>query len=623
MTPRILCAASLAALALACSDPPAPPPPPPPAPIPLATLTLVEGEVQLERGGARRPARQEPLFLADLLVTGADGRAVLTMGDGRELELAPGSAFRLGDGKKMDLDFDEGVITIVQEPSGPAVLTPFGKTRVEPNTRARVESKKKGMAIEILTGGIVTIGTDGGAVNAGAGQRLELDVGAVRIVESPAAKKKKVELTQLEVRMVMDKGGAEVKRKGQKGFRKAAAGEALEPGTEFRLGPAARARLAAPGSEVVLLPGARGAFLGAVEKEDGSELSVSLKTGSTLVRFSGEQKAEVVVDGSAAPARLKASSEASVLVAQSPRGPRVQVLTGQVEVVSAGGASQPVRAGEAVAVAEAMKVAPAGRPELVLRLERKVRVFARRPVEVGLSLGAEEVRVQVAADADFTQLLQSGAASGVVAVRPVGPELYWRTLDEKGQPAKSGAVRFLPERAAGKGGDKGRDEVIRETGHTVVFQERPPALTFEMPAQPQAKAYRFKVFKAGDLSRPVVEQEEKAPRTTVASGALGEGNYVWSGAAVDERGTEKASGKMNKMELVYDNSNATLAIHRPAPGGGDTVAEGVAPLGAKLFVNDRAVEVDAKGRFSVEVGKARPLVFRCVLGNGVEDYLVR
>lgn len=622
MTPRTLCAAALAALALACSDPPGPPAPPPSGPEAMATLSLVEGEVQLERGGARRPAQREPLFLADLIVTGPEGRAVLAMKDGRELELAPGSAFRLGDGKKVDLDFDEGVITIVQEATGPAVLTPAGRTRLEPNTRARVEAKKRGMAIEILTGGIVTIGTDGGALSVAAGQRLELDVGAVRIVEAPAAaKKKKLELVQLEVRMVMDKGGAEVKDKGGKGFRKAEAGEALTPGTEFKLGPAARARLAAPGSEVVLLPGARGAFLGAEQKEDKSQLSVSLKSGATLVRFSGEQKAEVVVEGAGAPARLSASREASVLVAQSPKGPRVQVLTGQVEVVSGESAPQPVRAGEAVAVAEAMKVSPATKPDLVLRLDKRARVFAR-PAEVGLAVGPEPARLQVAADAEFQQLLQSGEASGVVAVRLVGGELYWRTLDEKGAAVKSGSVRFLSERAASKG-DKNRDEVISESTHNVVFQEKPPPLTFEFPAQPQAKSYRLKVFRAGELSKPVLQEEVKTPRATIASGGLAEGSYVWMGFGVDAAGREGASGKMNKVELVYDNSNATLAIHRPAPGGGDTMAEGVAPLGAKLFVNEKPVEVDAKGRFSVEVGKARPLVFRCVLPGGLEDYLVR
>jgi FecR protein len=626
MTLRILFAALLATVAMACDDPPAPGAPVvAPATGPMGKLTLVEGSVKLSRAGSARPAALEPVFEADLLTTGENGRAVLALNDGRELELAPGSSFRLGESKKLDLDFDEGVITIVQDKSGAAVLTPYGRTRVEPGTRARVESKKKSMAIEILTGGIVTIGADGGAVGAGAGQRLELDLGAVRIVEAPPRKARKLELVQLEVRMVMDKGAVELKRKGEKGFKKSTDGAALEPGTEFRVAGSSRARLAAPGSELVLLPGANGSFVGAAQEDDTSELKVSLKSGQALVRFSGEQKALVVVEGSAFPARLKASSEASVLVAQSPKGPRVQVLTGKVEVVSSSGEALPVSAGESVAVSSAMKVGPAERADLVLPMERRVRVFTNRPLDVGLALGAESVRVQVAADAEFKELLSSGEAAGVLVTRPVGGELHWRTVDEKGQPRKVGGARFLPERSAGRG-DKERKEVISDTDYRVVFQEQVPALTFEFPAQPGAKSYRLKVFKDGQLATPVHVEEVKTPRATVASGVLKEGSYRWFGGWVDERGTEKGAGKMNKMDIVYDNSNATLAVHSPAPGAagqGNGTAEGVAPLGARLFINDKAVPLDAKGRFSVDVGKARPLVFRCVQANGSEDYLLR
>jgi hypothetical protein len=83
---------------------------------------------------------------------------------------------------------------------------------------------------------------------------------------------------------------------------------------------------------------------------------------------------------------------------------------------------------------------------------------------------------------------------------------------------------------------------------------------------------------------------------------------------------------MNKLELVYDNSRTTLAIARPKPGEAlpaSGTVEGVAPLGAKLFVNGKPAALDAKGRFSLAVGRAEALVFRVVADNGAESYWVR
>lgn len=634
MTARLALAAVAAALAagvVACSEPPPPAPPPPaqPAQAAVGKLTLVGGQVTLRRSGETpRPAKLEPLFDSDVVATGSDGRAVLQLSDGRELELAEDSAFRLGDARGVDLDFEEGVIAIVQDGRGAAVLTPYGRAEVQPGTRARLDSKQKSLSIEILTGGIVTVGRDGGALTTRAGQRLDLEVGEIRVVDAKK-KKGKLDLEVLEVRLVMDKGAAELKEQGGKGFKKSGGVDALAQGTEFRVAGSSRARLSAKGAELVLLPGARGSFLGAEQDENGTSLKVALKAGSAVVRFSGEQPATVLVEGSAVPARLTASAEATALVAQSPKGPRVQVLTGKIELTSKAGEPVAVEAGEGATLAGGqVKVAPTGRPEVVLPLEPRLRVFSSVPREVGLGLGDEPVRVEVAADGEFKQVLSSGTASGVLPTRPVGSDLHWRILDAQGKPQRAGHIRFLPERVS-RGSEKaGKTEVVSQNGQkaTVVFQEQPPALTFEFPEVPGAKTYRLKVYRWGELSTPVLTTDVNAPRATLASGELEEGNYAWAGIGVDERGTEKSSGKMNQMEIIYDNSYATLAIHTPVAGPAgrsQETATGVAPLGSKLFINGKSVPLDAKGRFQVEVGRARPLVFRCVLARGAEDYLVR
>ena len=88
-----------------------------------------------------------------------------------------------------------------------------------------------------------------------------------------------------------------------------------------------------------------------------------------------------------------------------------------------------------------------------------------------------------------------------------------------------------------------------------------------------------------------------------------------------------AGGQMNKLDIIYDNSMTTLAILRPKPGeraAGSTVrAEGVAPLGAKLFVNGQPAPLDAKGRFGLDVPHSASLVFRVLDGAGRESYWVR
>ena len=57
-------------------------------------------------------------------------------------------------------------------------------------------------------------------------------------------------------------------------------------------------------------------------------------------------------------------------------------------------------------------------------------------------------------------------------------------------------------------------------------------------------------------------------------------------------------------------------------GAGPVRVEGVAPLGSRLFVNDKPVALDAKGRFSQRVPPADVLVFRLASEQG-EAYWVR
>ncbi len=91
-------------------------------------------------------------------------------------------------------------------------------------------------------------------------------------------------------------------------------------------------------------------------------------------------------------------------------------------------------------------------------------------------------------------------------------------------------------------------------------------------------------------------------------------------------GRELQGGRMNKLELVYDNSRRSLAIARPRQGERvqkQVQAQGIAPIGSKLSVNGRPAPLDGKGRFQVAVPASQFVVFRLLTDDGGESYWVR
>ncbi|MBL9038756.1 MAG: hypothetical protein JNG84_09600 [Archangium sp.] len=136
----------------------------------------------------------------------------------------------------------------------------------------------------------------------------------------------------------------------------------------------------------------------------------------------------------------------------------------------------------------------------------------------------------------------------------------------------------------------------------------------------------MRVYAAATLDTPVFERWVNEPRCVVEAGKLSEGAYVWHAVPIDGAAGQ-AGGRMNKLELVYDNSLTTLAIERPRPGeraeGGKLPVRGVAPLGAQLFVNGTLVRVDDKGRFDTSIPATTTAVFRLLGTDGRERYWVR
>jgi hypothetical protein len=276
-------------------------------------------------------------------------------------------------------------------------------------------------------------------------------------------------------------------------------------------------------------------------------------------------------------------------------------------------------------------VAQEGREQLVLPSRPGLKVLHNGALKVSLGWEAQEgqaLRVEVATDSSFSHPLLAGKMGQpyVNVAAPARGNLFWRVLDGEKEVAQ-GSAYFAPEPKSGEL-DANRNQVLDGADKTTIFfQDRPPSVTFLCKADPKAARYKVSVYKGGDLAKPVAEVTGEGGRVALPEGALGEGNYLWSATPLDETGAALAGGKMNKLEIVYDNAVPNLIIKAPRngdPAQASVRVMGIAPVGARLFVNGKPVALDDKARFD---GKAAPLpggrlIFRLVRG-GSEVYTVR
>lgn len=629
--------AVVVALAGACGDAPSSPRPDAgagavvqPAPKPLAALEAPRGEVLLERGGERRAAAAEPLFAGDAVETGADGAAVVRLHDGRPVELGPDGRFELdAEGAGVVLTVARGLL-LTRVPAAPSagpgqgevrltISTPFGLTRVGASGLTMTVGAE-GAEVDVAVGELELVSKSGEVRRLSGGQQGVL--GQAR------------ELPLITMAIVVAAGRAEVKKQGARAFVPVNPRRlpALAPGDTVRvregrlaLAPADSAtRLGLErGTELVLREVRRGRDRedtqvelqkGAVElvAPAGQRTRVGVGQGVTLVSDLGGQYllrktgAGFAVDSWAGDLRVERPGEADLLV---PGGSQAEVpLAGSATVVAA-------------------------EPEVV-RLSPRAgqRVYHQGLARV--SLGWEDDgaggpwRVEVATDGDFKRIVRDGVvhAPFITVPAPRQGTLFWRVTRGAATLGR-GQAQFAPEPRA-QDLSRVKNEVPDGPDTTsILFQDKPPVLTFTWAAMERAARYRVRVYREGQLASPVVERAVAETQVALPENSLGEGRYLWSVTPLDARGAELQGGRMNKLHLVYDNAVSALVIKAPRNGdpGGKTVhVVGVAPVGSRLFVNGRALALDDAHRFDAQVAPAAGgrVVFR-LLHGGAETYTVR
>lgn len=614
-------------------------------PTSLADLAAHRGTVTLTRGGRAAPAQKGPLFARDFLETGGDGSATVAFAGGRTVEMGPNSALSLsaGDEGVIQLKMDKGAV-ITREAAAPgpggvklAILTPFGITRV-PADKAEVELDvgEKGATLKVHLGQVTFYAQDGTAHTATSGEVVRVKLGEVTIERVPAAPERQ----PLEVVLTGPPGAAEIRAPPNGPWRPAAAREVVPAGARFRTGRKPGATLAVAALRGRLDPGSSGSLADAFREGGEVRLEVGLdKGGVELLTPPGGPRTVIAVAG-ARPATIAVTGESQLRLRAQARALGLEAVTGECDL-DAGGAKAAVKAGHRADVGPkgAVKVTPVPRSPLSLPSGRRTRLVSDAPLEVAASWPQQADawrRIELARDAAFKEVLIAGPVGRGFVNAPVtvGGEIHWRVFDGArggGAPVARGSAAVEPDAGRSSLDLEHTQNDVLDNGlkTTVFFQSAVPTLTFVYPARPNAASYRVRVYTAANLTRPLIDETVPSVRYELAAGRLGEGNYAWYASPLDAAGNEVEGGRMNKLEISYDNSLPTLLIGRPRPGervrGAEVEASGVAPLGSRVFVNGQAAPLDEKGRFKVrvKVGRGGLVVFKQADGDGAETLWIR
>ncbi len=589
---------------------------------PAATLVTLEGSVELERDGGVSKAVKGPLFEDDVVATGAKSRAVLRDLGGRELELGEDTRFKVG-AKLSSVEVLAGDISFLTDDdggsgwSGLSVRTPFGVARLSDGATGRLRFVDGGVSGDVTFGTIEFEVPDAGLRTAKAGESFGVTFGSLEFeqppVEPPAPQVDPVSL-------VVEFGKPQVKRPGEKRFSAAKAKQALEPGTAFQLPAGASARIETAEVSAVIGAGASGVAEGMRTERGQSVLALSKVVGPMTLHFAQAGTAEL------GDVKVTSAGQSSVAVTQVGKKKRVDVRAGEVTLL-VNGKPTTVKAGDAVLVdASTAVAAPVPRPGLVVNALPRTHVHADGMKDLAIALPDDSNRVQVAKDPGFqSPVVQGAVGKQVVVPLTTRAPLYFRVLDDKGEATKSGRVDFLADTASARDTTT-RTDTVSESGQkaNVFFQSKVPALTFVFRELPEAKAYRFQLYRQG-VAAPLVDRKVTEPRLVLEPGVLVEGEFQWSALPLDANGIVLGSKPLNKLSVEYINARTSLLIERPLNqerATAETMAIGAAPKNAQLFINGRPVKLDERGRFSVKVGAVDTVLFRMVQGD-VDSYWLR
>ncbi|MBN1204980.1 MAG: FecR domain-containing protein [Myxococcaceae bacterium] len=649
---RVTAICLLLALGPGCDEETPAPAPGPPVPVAVvaagdagasllaASLEALRGEVRLERGGKVEAATEGPLQRGDALETGPDGSATVRFADGRSVEVGSNARFVLDeDASGVLLRVARGIVLsrVPASPRGSAaaavelrILTPYGLTRVggEEASEVSVSVGTDEGLVEVRLGAIEFVSEDGKELQAAAGESVELAAGRAELVARP---ERVLELATIQVTVRADTGRVEVRSKGSAQWRTVnRGGQKLASGDGVRArGGTAFLALEGSASTIALSSGGELVLEGVEQQGARDEARLELRQGEVSLKLAPERDSRVVMPG----LTVESQGAADLNVRRTAEGFDVAARAGDVMLVR-GASRKALRAGEQATLsgdAEA-QVEPLPQAPLVLPAVQRAQVFHQGLSEWTLTWeGAGDAIVEVASDAAFSRPLLRGVVHqpSVNVPAPTRGRLYWRVRRPDGTELTQGSASFAPERAP-KNLARVTNEVPEGPQKTTIFyQDKLPTVIFTYARDPQAAKYRIAIYRNGELGKPVAERTVADTRAPLEAGVLREGSFLWSVTPLSRSGQALRGGRMNKLELVYDNSVPVLVVNAPRNGqqaGKRVRAVGVAPVGTRLSINGRSVPLDGKHRFDTWVeplGSTPVLLFRMQGAGGADVYVVR
>jgi len=583
----------------------------------IAQLIQLQGQVTVMQGAESRAARaDEPLYPGETVVTGPASTARVRYVNGAEVEVAENSRFRVnGTSGAFSLELEQGRVVSSSPQTGGSGLTVtgrFGRAEMPTASAMVFDLRDEDPKLTLEYGEIRVLSPQGKDVPIARGQELVLSLDDPPEPARPPVARAQALVFTFEVE-------GEQPRE-------------LAPGAVFAVPAKGSARLSSESLQVNLSGGSAGTLAEATREGEQRTYALRLDQGKARLQFASGKHTLKLTDGRG-EVQLNVSEQSTVSVSDPEDGSTVTVLTGQAELV-AGGKTTVLQAGEKMNLASASaQAAREPAPALVLSSEAKARVFTDALPWVGVQVPSSSggpLRVEVARESSFRELLLAGRA-GAEWVRvepPARGELHWRFLGEDGAVRTQGSARFDADRGRSSLATESPKAEVMETGLNarILFQSAAPALHFTFEPRERARSYQLRIYRVTDVRTPILQRVSTKNQYTLEPGALREGRYLWYVAALGPGGDELAGGRMNKLELVYDNERRGLALSRPRPGErlgkGAVPVEGVAPPGSRLFLNGQAVALDGKGRFSLKVPATDSLVFRLVSGQS-EAYWVR
>ncbi|HVE81659.1 MAG TPA: hypothetical protein VND93_02380, partial [Myxococcales bacterium] len=505
---------------------------------------------------------------------------------------------------------------------GPAtsltILTPFGITRLgAADGEVQVDVGKDGAQVSVLVGAVELVSRNGESASAKAGEKVTLTAGKVEIEGRTA----EVTLEPILVTVYAAGGKAEVKKSGQKKWKAVGrGGEAVADGDGVRV-KSGRSTLNLKGSETRIgLEDDAEVVVQKVGRQGGVEDSaLDFRKGALALSLAPQHRSRVSLSG----LQLESEQGGQFGVVKTKDGFDVQAVAGDVKV-SRNGKEAVVLAGQSAKVSDkgGTQVQGADKAEISIPTRNGLKVHHPGVQWAALSWSGDATAdywVEVAFDAKFEQKLLSGMVHTNYINVPIPRRgtLFWRVQSkDRSSEVDKGWAAFAPEPAQ-KDLARLRNEVQDGADRSAIYyQDKPPAVTFTYAPEDGATDYRVQVYKADALDKPVVDRKSQDTKLPLEAGVLSEGAYVWSVTPLDAKGAELRGGKFNKMEIVYDNSVPNLVINSPRNGEGARNAmraSGVAPVGARLYVNGKPADLDDKNRFDMEVspvGRPPVVIFR-------------